>query len=178
MGVCYIVMHKFIDINTNEEIPTISCVFESEKDALEYIGDNADEYYVEEHELYSERKHSDNQLNGMTRDQFFAKLDDLPRDHYIVKLAYKYSSEREYYISNELLEYEGDYTDSYVWVNDWDEGQQDVIVLGFAAVSDVDVVEGVSLLTEDDNLYYLKQNVTHWMPLPEPPESEVQDDEK
>ena len=27
-------------------------------------------------------------------------------------------------------------------------------------------------LTENDNLYYIAEYVTHWMPLPEPPEKE------
>jgi hypothetical protein len=27
-------------------------------------------------------------------------------------------------------------------------------------------------LTEDDNLYYIAEYVTHWMPLPEPPEQD------
>ena len=41
-----------------------------------------------------------------------------------------------------------------------------------------DAVKGVFRLTEDDNLYYLQEKVTHWMPLPPAPESEVQDDEQ
>lgn len=35
-----------------------------------------------------------------------------------------------------------------------------------------DKVKEVFRLTEDENLYYLTEYVTHWMPLPTPPESE------
>ena len=41
-----------------------------------------------------------------------------------------------------------------------------------------DAVKGVFRLTEDDNLYYLQEKVTHWMPLPERPEIEVQEDDE
>ena len=40
-----------------------------------------------------------------------------------------------------------------------------------------DAVRNVFRLTEDDNLYYLQEYVTHWMPRPNPPENEEYDDE-
>lgn len=75
---------------------------------------------------------------------FFEIIKQVP-DDYIVKLAYRYHWEEDYTISNELLEY--DYsTDSYVWVNDWNEGQHFVYVIGFIKVSDVIVPEWKGVL--------------------------------
>lgn len=78
----------------------------------------------------------------MTLEQFFKKLDTLPRNDYIVLLAYKYDWEKEYMVSNEILEYYGT-RDEYVWLNDWNEGQQDVKVLGFINVDEVEVPRNV-----------------------------------
>lgn len=52
--------------------------------------------------------------------------------------------------------------------------EKDVSVLIYAAGHRVtayfDAVKGVFRLTETDGLFYLPSAVTHWMPLPEPPE--------
>lgn len=40
-----------------------------------------------------------------------------------------------------------------------------------------DKVKEVFRLTEDDNLYYLTECVTHWQPLPELPNEEYEEDE-
>ena len=58
------------------------------------------------------------------------------RTDYIVKLRYKYSWEKEYTVENEYLEYDGNY-DQWVWLHDWDEGQEDVDVLGYISIDDV-----------------------------------------
>lgn len=73
----------------------------------------------------------------MTIDEMFNKLDNKVRDTYIVTLKYKYDFEENYTIENNILEYDS-MTDSYVWLNDWDEGQTDVEVLGYMILSDVD----------------------------------------
>ena len=60
--------------------------------------------------------------------------------------------------------------------------EKDETVLIYAAGHSVtaffDAVKGVFRLTESDDLFYLQSAVTHWMPLPEPPESEVQNNDK
>jgi hypothetical protein len=47
-----------------------------------------------------------------------------------------------------------------------------ICAAGHRVTAYYDKVKEVFRLTEDDNLYYLTKCVTHWMPLPEPPESE------
>ena len=82
---------------------------------------------------------SGSKIYGMNLEDFF---DLLEQEHcwndLIVRVAYKYSHEKEYTITNEILTH--DYpTNTYIWENDWDEGQQDVYVLGFAKVEDIDI---------------------------------------
>lgn len=72
---------------------------------------------------------------GLSKDEFFNLIKD-EYETYIVRLAYKYDFEVVYNISNEILEWD-DSLHSYVWLNDWDEGQTDVYILGFIKVSDV-----------------------------------------
>lgn len=77
----------------------------------------------------------------MTLSEFFASLDKLPRENYIVRMSAWYDFEPKQYqgqLFNEILEYDGN-TDSFVWLNDWYEGQQNIKVIGFVAVSDIDV---------------------------------------
>ena len=56
----------------------------------------------------------------------------------IVKLAYKYEWEKLYTVTNEILEY-CPCRDTWEWLNDWNEGQQDVKVIGFIPVSNVPI---------------------------------------
>lgn len=79
-------------------------------------------------------------MGVLNLEQFFKRLDREPRNDYIVRLAYKYNWEKEYTVSNEILEYDGEH-DYYIWLNDWDEGQQDVKVLGYICIDEVDVPE-------------------------------------
>lgn len=65
---------------------------------------------------------------------FFKLLKTLPVDNYIVRLKLKYDHEKDYSYSNELLLYDGS---DYYWDNDWDEGQQDIQVIGYISVSEV-----------------------------------------
>ena len=76
----------------------------------------------------------------MTLDELFKILDKPTTVHqdYIVKLKYKYSFEERYTIDNEILEYDG-HEGEYMWLNDWNEGQDDVEVLGYIAVQDVQI---------------------------------------
>lgn len=77
----------------------------------------------------------------MTLEKFFEVLDKLPREDYIVRMAAWYDHDPKPHqgeLFNEILEYDGN-EDQYVWLNDWYEGQQNINVIGFVAVSDINV---------------------------------------
>lgn len=76
----------------------------------------------------------------MTIDEMFNELEDKARDTFIVTLKYKYDFEENYTIENHILEYDS-ITDSYVWLNDWYEGQTDIEVLGYMLLGDVDTTK-------------------------------------
>lgn len=82
----------------------------------------------------------------MTINEMFNELDDKERDTFIVTLKYRYDFEEYYTIENHILEYDS-LDDSYVWLNDWYEGQTDVEVLGYMLLGDVDTTK---LLTCED----------------------------
>lgn len=85
-------------------------------------------------------------MRDLTVSDFCEMLDlyDLPGtdivDVLIVKIKYKYDHETEWTIDNEIMEpcigYSGDV---WTWLNDWDEGQQQQYVLGWIALSDLEV---------------------------------------
>lgn len=77
----------------------------------------------------------------MTREEFFERLEKLPRGDYIVRMAAWYDWEpkpRQGQLFNEILQYNGN-DDCYEWLNDWDEGQQNVQIIGFCLVEEVSV---------------------------------------
>lgn len=76
----------------------------------------------------------------MTINEMFDELENKVRDTYIVTLKYKYDFEEKYTIENHILEYDC-MSDSYVWLNDWNEGQTDVEVLGYILLDDVDTIK-------------------------------------
>ena len=67
----------------------------------------------------------------MKLDDFFKFLSKLPVDDYVVRLKLKYDHEHYYRYTNELLLYDGS---DYYWDSDWNEGEQDVEVIGYIAV--------------------------------------------
>lgn len=77
----------------------------------------------------------------MTLDELFEILNKSTTIHqdYIVKLKYRYSFEEQYTIENQILEYDGS-ENEYIWLDDWNEGQDDVEVLGYIAVQDVQIL--------------------------------------
>lgn len=86
-------------------------------------------------------------LRDLTVSEFCEILDlwDVPGVNYIdvliVKIKYRYDHETEWTIDNEILEpCQGYSDDGWMWLNDWDEGQQQQFVLGWIALSDVEVV--------------------------------------
>ena len=73
----------------------------------------------------------------MSLNDFFKFLEGKPIQDYIVKLRYKYSWETDWHYSNEILESSFDL--NYIWNNDWNEGYDNVEVLGYISVADVDI---------------------------------------
>lgn len=57
---------------------------------------------------------------------------------YIVRVRYKYEWETKWRYSNEYLEFDW-MCCGWCWLDDWNEGQQDVEFLGFIAVDDIEV---------------------------------------
>ena len=74
----------------------------------------------------------------MTLDEFFEYLDKLPIQKYLVDMMYKYDHEKEWERNNEVLEYDWD-LDDYVWLNDWNKGQQCIEVLGCIAIDEIKI---------------------------------------
>lgn len=79
----------------------------------------------------------------MTVNEFFEQADK--NSTYAVKLAYRHSPSEKYTVSVEICEYcvGYDYI-GWVWFNDWNEGEDDVVVLNYV---DLDkLMEGGDLL--------------------------------
>ena len=75
----------------------------------------------------------------MTELEFDKWLETQPIEDKLVSMRYKYSHERKWTQSNEVLEVDMSVDGNYVWLNDWDEGQEDVEILGCIPISDIDV---------------------------------------
>lgn len=56
---------------------------------------------------------------------------------FIVKLLYCYTGEKVWTESNEVLWF--DSKDNMVWLNDWWEGQQNILLLGYMPVEDIEL---------------------------------------
>lgn len=78
----------------------------------------------------------------MTLDEFYEEIKRYPIEDYIVEIKYKYYWEKEYRYTNELYLVKEDCT--YAWHADWCEGEKDITVTGFIAVSDA-VVKKITL---------------------------------
>ena len=75
----------------------------------------------------------------MSIKEFFKYLETKDIETQIVYLRYKYSWEDDWIYSNQILEVDMSVDGFYIWQSDWNEGQEDVEVLGCIALSDVDV---------------------------------------
>ena len=75
----------------------------------------------------------------MNVEEFMEHLKTKPIETQIVYLRYKHSWEDTWTYSNQILEVDMDEKDFYIWNSDWNEGQEDVEILGCVAVSDVEV---------------------------------------
>lgn len=76
----------------------------------------------------------------MTIRKFNEYLQTLPHiEDQLVYLRYKYEWEDDWTYSNEILTVNFDVEGYYCWLKDWNEGQQDVEILGCIAVSEISV---------------------------------------
>lgn len=85
----------------------------------------------------------------MTLSQFDSFLKHMTHaETMIVRLRYKYSYDTEWTTVNEILEYEnGD----YIWNNDWNEGQEDIEILGYEYLSKLDIRSNlITTIKEED----------------------------
>lgn len=68
-------------------------------------------------------------------DDFFATIERrFMRESYIVRLKYRYKYELNFTHSVEVLENENG---EFIWLNDWDEGQEEVYVVNAVPLADV-----------------------------------------
>lgn len=75
----------------------------------------------------------------MTLERFFEDLQYYPACDYLVEVHYKYDFEDYYTVSNEVLLFCNDH---YAWLNDWNEGQENIKIYKFIAISEIEI-EGV-----------------------------------
>ena len=74
---------------------------------------------------------------AMSLKEFFEYLERQTIHTKIVYMRYKYSFETEWTYDNEILDVNSEL--EYEWLNDWDEGQQCVEILGCIDLDDVKV---------------------------------------
>lgn len=76
----------------------------------------------------------------MTLEEFFKYLSKLNTiEDRLVYMRYKYSCDDEWTYSNEILEADLSIEGCYIWLNDWNEGQENVEILGCIPISDINV---------------------------------------
>jgi len=73
----------------------------------------------------------------MTIEEFNKYISKQPLQKYIVEIKLKYNHETEYRYTNEILTVENGY--NYVWLQDWNEGEEDVEILNCVALNDLDL---------------------------------------
>jgi hypothetical protein len=75
----------------------------------------------------------------MTLDEFGKWLEKQPLRSKLVSMRYKYSHEDKWEYSNEYLEVDTSVDGNYAWLNDWNEGQEDVEILGAISIDSIKV---------------------------------------
>lgn len=56
----------------------------------------------------------------------------------IVKINYKYDCESCYTETNEIMTWDY-HTNTWIWESDWNEGQEDIIIIGYTWLEDVTI---------------------------------------
>ena len=71
----------------------------------------------------------------------YNKLDELHShghgSEFIIKIAYRYIGEKGYIEENQIVWFDSE--DHMLWLDDWWEGQQDIMVLGYVPVEDIEL---------------------------------------
>ena len=75
----------------------------------------------------------------MSLDEFHKWLEKQPLEDKLVYMRYKYSWEDRWTCSNEYLEVDMSVEGYYIWLSDWNEGQEDVEILGCIGIDEIDV---------------------------------------
>ena len=56
---------------------------------------------------------------------------------FIVKIMYRYTGENVYMEENQIVWFDSE--NHMVWLDDWWEGQQDILIVGYIPVEDIEV---------------------------------------
>lgn len=75
----------------------------------------------------------------MSLEEFNKWLESQPIEDKLVYMRYKYSWEDKWTYSNEVLEADCSVDGFYVWINDWDEGQECVEILGCVSIDEIEI---------------------------------------
>ena len=85
---------------------------------------------------YKNSKEVAEQESIMDLTELYRKLRLEPYTDYIVRIRYRYLFEDKWTYDNSILTYDIE-TDTFTWLDDWNEGQEDVEVLGYCPVSEL-----------------------------------------
>ena len=87
----------------------------------------------------------------MSLKEFFKYLQELDTvEDRLVYIRYKYACDDSWTYSNEVLAVDFNVEGNYFWFNDWNEGQEDVEVLGCIPINDIAVPENMKNLKKEN----------------------------
>lgn len=72
----------------------------------------------------------------MTIDEFYYRTKYVD-DDIIVIIMYKYTHEKEFTLSREIYYFDYNSENHHCWLNDWYEGQEDIIILRWIRKEDI-----------------------------------------
>lgn len=78
----------------------------------------------------------------LSLEEFYHSLKRNPYTTYIVVLQYKYKHESIYTLSNEILDTTKE-IGTYKWLHDWDEGYDDIRVIGYKGLDSLDITNAI-----------------------------------
>ena len=75
-------------------------------------------------------------MNRHDFNKYLEQIKNEPGCEFIVKIRYKYDCETGYRVTHEYLYYDFSY-DTWVWENDWYEGEEDIDFCGIVKIDDI-----------------------------------------